>query len=151
MSEHLCESRRDSLNVPTWYLRFCCRLRSALEGQSRGGQKSLKYRLESLQCLASVCVRSQCRPAALRYQPRMGFAEVAHCAGDCNVGVANGIAEPIGSGPSTPVGVQHIQNTAYLGFTALDPGRRCLFVQSALVEQAHRFVIESRRQRTDLQ
>jgi len=81
----------------------------------------------------------------------MGFGQVTHCAGDCDVGVTNGIAEPVGSGPSTPVSVQHVQNTAYLGFTALDPGRRRFIVQSALVEQAYRLVIESRRQRTDLQ
>ena len=51
----------------------------------------------------------------------MGLAQVTQCAGDRNVGVANGVAEPVGSGPNTTVGIQHVQNTAYLGFTALDP------------------------------
>jgi len=39
MSEHLCESRRDSLNVPTWYLTHLLQINPLHSRASHAGGK----------------------------------------------------------------------------------------------------------------
>src|SRR6266568_8830955 len=107
--------------------------------------------LERRQRLATLAVRQQRRIARGVEQLRMCLSGEANDASYRDVGVADAIPQPVRRRHLGAFGFEHLQHVADLRLAALDPQRKLLLPQHALVEQADGLVTETGGERADAQ
>lgn len=124
-------------------------LREVLAGLSRRDE-GLMYRLKRRMHLEPSGVSTQCRKVRQRNQTRMGLCDEAQHDCNCNVGVFDAIAEPIGAASLAAALLEQGQCAGDLHAASGRPNFRCVAVKGFLVEETDCFFAQAGGERGNL-
>lgn len=98
--------------------------------------------LAAISARADLCTANR-RPALPLEERRMCLLQKTDGAGHRNVRMCQSASEPIGLGPLVAVNLQGSKRGVDLRAAAIHPSLRCFGMQDALINEAHRLVIET--------